>query len=98
MDAGLTRAAAGMFSLVRRFPRPRLPSPRRSAAPRGAGEPATPGRPRFEAIADRVRNARYAVEDAAFGAARAPGAIGREVWEAWLDLSIYARRRLALGA
>jgi Protein of unknown function (DUF3352) len=38
------------------------------------------------------------VEDAALAAGRAPAAIGRELWESWLDLSIYTRRRAALGA
>jgi hypothetical protein len=45
-----------------------------------------------------LRDARYVVEDAALEAGRVPAAVGREVWESWLDLSIYTRRGVALGA
>jgi hypothetical protein len=61
-------------------------------------------RPRFESITWRLRDAAYAVEDAAFEAGRVAGrvpvAIGRGSREFWFDLSIHTRLRLtlALGA
>ena len=67
-----------------RFPRPRLPRPsrprlRRPAARRGPGWPRRGGRlaalrpSRFASITERLRDAGYAVEDAAFAAGRVAG-------------------------
>ena len=61
------------------------------------GELGTPRQPRFVSIADRLRDARYAVEDAALAAGRAPAAIGRELRDFWFDLSFNMQRSLALG-
>ena len=59
-------------------------------------------RSRFAPITERLEDARYAVEDAAFAAGRVarriPGAAGRGFREFWFDLSIQARQRLALVA
>src|SRR2546422_7127718 len=52
--------------------------------------------PRFTSVAARLRDARYAIEDAAFTAGRIPVAIGRGLHELWLDLSMHARQRIAL--
>jgi uncharacterized protein DUF3352 len=45
-----------------------------------------------------LRRARYAIEDAAFAAGRVPVAVGRELRELWLGLSMHARQRIALAA
>jgi hypothetical protein len=82
---------------VRRFTRLRLPRPSRSDAAKNKGELGTPRQPRFGSIADRLRDARYAVEDAALAAGRAPAAVGRELRDFWFDLSFNTQRRLALG-
>jgi Protein of unknown function (DUF3352) len=57
-------------------------------------------RPRVASIIERLREAGYAVEDAAFAAGRVarrvPAAIGRGSREFWFDLSIPTRLRLIL--
>ncbi len=56
---------------------------------------------RFASITERLKDAGYAVEDAAFEAGRVakrvPAAIGRGSREFWLDLEIDTRLRLALA-
>ena len=86
-----------MFLLVRRLPRFRLPRRSRPDAPREGGELSPPGRPGFASIPDRLQDAWYAVEDAALAAGRLTVDAGRDLWERWLDLSIYTRRLLARG-
>ena len=51
---------------------------------------------RFTSVAARLRDARYAIEDAAFAAGRIAVAIGRGLHELWLGLSMHARQRIAL--
>jgi hypothetical protein len=101
-----------------RFPRPRLPRPGRPRLPRlGRPRLRRPGRPRLRRpgwlrlrwsplgwIAERLRNAGYAIEDATFAtgrvARRTPVAIGRGTREFWRGLEFHTRLRLglALGA
>ena len=89
-----------------RLPRPRLPRPSRPRLPRPSRPRLRrPGwlrlrRPRFAPVAERLRDAGYAVEDAAFAAGRVarrvPVAIGRGFREFWFDLSLQTRLRMVL--
>jgi hypothetical protein len=90
-----------------RLPRPRLPRPGWLHLPRPGWlhlpRPRWPylRRPSVASIADRLRDAGYAIEDGAFVAGRVarrvPVAIGRGSREFWLDLEIHTRLRLALA-
>lgn len=62
---------------------PRLPRPRSPRLPR-LPRPRVPPPPRLPEVIQRI--------------ARAPAEAGRELWERWLDISIYTRRRLGLAA
>jgi hypothetical protein len=54
--------------------------------------------PGADAARERLRSARYLLEDVGYAAGQAPLAVGRGLREFWLSLSLTARRRLAAAA